>query len=90
MVINPFLLCAQNNKEMDTTTFSRKYIIGETYHYRLTLDQSQNGKWQSGMVSICELKVVKDSSGIPYDEVRWISRKLYNPIDTIDETPKAD
>jgi len=69
--------------------FGRKYQIGESYRYRLTMVEQENGKWSSTMVSICVLKVVMDSAGIPFDEIRWISQKTLTPKDTVDNSADA-
>ena len=66
--------------------FGRKYKVGDTYRYKLTMEEQHNGKWDHTNISICELKVVKDSLGCPYDEVHWISRITITGKDTVDAT----
>jgi hypothetical protein len=63
--------------------FGRKYKPGETYRYKLTMEEWHNGTWDHTNISICELRVIKDSMGVPYDEVRWIYRRTINAKDTI-------
>ena len=70
-------------------SFERKYTTGDTYHYQLTTRDWQNGQFKGTTVAICELKVVLDSAGIPYDEVRWVAKKIVTPKDTLDESPEA-
>lgn len=77
---------AQNAELPKNETFGRKYKVGDTYRYKLTMEELHNGKWDHTNISICELKVVKDSSGCPYDEVHWISRITITAKDTIDAT----
>jgi len=67
----------------------RKYISGEHDRYRMTTDVVHNGKWQSTIIAVCELQVKKDSKGIPYDEVHWISKKVITEKDTIDKSDEA-
>jgi hypothetical protein len=38
---------------------------------------------------VCELQVVADSNGIPYDEVHWISKKVITAKDSTDRTAEA-
>lgn len=77
---------AQNEGLPKSETFGRKYKVGDTYHYKLTMEELHNGKWDHTNISICELKVVKDSLGCPYDEVHWISRITITEKDTINAT----
>lgn len=77
---------AQNTGLPKSEIFGRKYKVGDTYRYKLTMEELHNGKWDHTNVAICELKVVKDSLGCPYDEVRWISRITITGKDTIDAT----
>jgi hypothetical protein len=88
LMIN-YLSIAQNAGLPATKLFGRKYKTGETYRYKLTMEEIHDGKWDHTNISICELRVIKDSIGIPYDEVRWISRKTINAKDTIDATAAA-
>ena len=67
----------------------RKYQPGEHYRYRLTTQVQHNGVWQWTSISVCELWVVADNYGIPYDEVHWISKKVITPKDSVDETVEA-
>jgi predicted oxidoreductase len=69
--------------------FPRKYMPGDKYRYQLTCEESQNGKWTTTTVSICELSVTVDSSGTPWDEVHWISVRRYAPGDTTDQSDIA-
>ncbi|MGN7722541.1 hypothetical protein [Chitinophaga sp. 22620] len=69
--------------------FERKYAEGETYRYRMVTDYHQNGQWKSTTTAICELKVVKDSAGIPYDEIRWLSQRTISAKDTTDGSAEA-
>jgi DNA-binding MarR family transcriptional regulator len=79
-----FSLHAQNKNLL-----ARKYRIGDVYRYRLTCEQTQNGKWTSTQVSICTLTVVRDSAGNPNDEIRWDSLWNYTPKDTLNEWANA-
>ena len=79
-------LTAQNTGLSKNELFGRKYKLGDTYRYKLTMEELHNGKWDHTNIAICELKVVKDSLGCPYDEVHWISRITINEKDTIDAT----
>ncbi|WP_127129911.1 hypothetical protein [Pseudoflavitalea rhizosphaerae] len=67
-------------------SLTRQYKAGETYRYRMTTDVIHNGKWQSSIIAVCELTVVMDSANIPYDEIKWISKKVYTARDTTDHT----
>lgn len=82
-------LFSQNAGLPASDLFGRKYKIGEIYRYKLTMDEFHDGKFDHTNIAICELRVVKDSLGIPYDEVRWIYRKTINTKDTIDATKAA-
>jgi hypothetical protein len=59
------------------------------YRYRLITNVTHNGKWQSRIIAVCELKVLTDSNGIPADELRWISKKVLTARDTSDQTTEA-
>lgn len=61
----------------------RKYKSGEISRYRMTTNVEHNGKWQSLIVAECDL-LTSDSAGISYEEVRWISKKVYTSKDTTD------
>lgn len=84
-LIFPGFLVAQQSKPL----LERKFRQGEIFRYRLTMDELHNGQWTSTLVSVCELKTVIDSNGVPNDEVRWISKKKITPKDTVDETNEA-
>jgi hypothetical protein len=77
---------AQNPVIAASKLFGRKYKIGDTYRYKLTMEELHNGKLDHISISICELKVVKDSLGCPYDEVHWVSRITITGKDTVDAT----
>lgn len=81
-------ITAQTNRSFARYDFERKYRIGEVYRYRLTTKAMHNGQWQSTTIAVCELKVV-DSSGVPYEEVRWVSKKVITAKDTSDHTSEA-
>jgi|SRR6185503_2154322 len=68
--------------------FARRYTIGETYRYKLVLNEYNNGELQFTNISVCELHVI-DSNRMAYDEVRWLSKKMIRGKDTIDQTPMA-
>jgi hypothetical protein len=89
LTITTYQLSAQNTMPQANHVFERKYKIGETYRYKLTMEEWHDGKWDHTNVSICELTVIRDSLGTPYDKVRWISRKTFNTKDTIDLTKLA-
>jgi hypothetical protein len=84
-----YRLVAQNAGLPASDLFGRKYKTGETYRYKLTMEELHEGKWDHTNISICELRVIKDSSGIPYDEVHWIFRQTIYAKDTIDVTKAA-
>jgi predicted oxidoreductase len=69
--------------------FPRKYMPGDKYRYQLTCEEWQNGKWTTTTISRCELLVTVDSSGIPWDEVHWVSVRRYAPGDTTDQSTIA-
>ena len=80
---------AQNTVFPSSDLFGRKYKIGETYRYQITMEELHDGKWDHSNIAVCELKVVLDSLGVPYDEVRCISRKTLKAKDTLDATNAA-
>jgi hypothetical protein len=82
-------LFAQNAGLPASDLFGRKYKVGEIYRYKLTMEELHDGKFNHINIAICELKVIKDSLGVSYDEVRWVSRKTINAKDTIDATKAA-
>ncbi len=79
---------AQNTGLPENHLFGRKYKTGETYRYRMTLSEYNNGQLQFTNIAVCELKVI-ESAGVPYDEVRWISKKVLKAKDTSDQTASA-
>ena len=60
--------------------------MGDTYRYRLTIDERTNGKWESTTIVECELRVLKDDALVPYDEVRWLSKKTTTIVTSIIRT----
>jgi hypothetical protein len=84
----PVLLQAQV-KPVAGTLFPRQYKVGDVYHYSLTTESLYNDKWNSTTVVVLELKVVKDSAGIPFDEVRHTSKIEMTPKDTVDKSAEA-
>lgn len=87
MIILPLLAAAQ--KPVNSDLFGRKYKKGETSRYRLTTQEYRNGKPESITEVVCELTVVYDTAGIPYEEVRWLSKKMMGTKDTTDQTKEA-
>jgi uncharacterized protein len=69
--------------------FPRKYQPGDKYRYQLICAEWQNEKWTSTTISTCELTVVTDSAGIPWDEIHWLTVRRLSPQDTTDETDFA-
>jgi hypothetical protein len=89
---HPILICLLLivlNTPLALLSQGRKYKPGDHYRYRLTTQVVHNGVWQSTTVSLCELQVVADSNNIPYDEVRWISKKVITAKDSTDQTAEA-
>ncbi len=84
-----FTSFSQGAEINSSSLFGRKYVIGETYRYQLTLEEFHNGNWDHTNVSVCELRVVKDSLGTPYDEVHWISKKVFRAKDSTDDSKDA-
>lgn len=80
---------SQTKSATDKSAAPRKYQPGERYRYRLTTDVVHNDVWQSKIISVCELQVVTDSNGIPYDEINWISKKVITAKDSSDHTAEA-
>lgn len=75
---------------MPNQVFGRKYAVGETYRYKLTLKEYHDDKLAIVSTSVCELKVVADEKGIPYDEIHWLSRKIsYDKQKPVDDSAKA-
>ena len=83
-----FTSAAQKIRLPENALFARKYKTGETYRYKITMSEYHNGALELTNVSVCELKVV-DSAGVPYDLVRWISKKIIKSKDTTDQTNAA-
>jgi hypothetical protein len=83
IMATPLFFFAQSSSSQK---LNRRYKTGEMYRYRMTTDVTHNGKWQSTIIAVCELKVIADSAGIPYDEVRWISKKVFTIKDTLEHT----
>lgn len=83
-----FKSAAQKTGLPPNKLFGRKYKPGEVYRYKLTMSEYHNGELQFTNVSVCELKVI-DSAGVPYDEIRWVSKKVMKPKDTVDQTSSA-
>lgn len=72
-----FCLVANTKAQFGITPnqlIARKYTIGDKYRYKLTLKEFHDDKLAFTSVSVCELKVVADEKGIPYDEVHWLSK----------------
>jgi hypothetical protein len=90
-LITTLLLVATSHVFANTnqSPAERKYIPGEHDRYRMITDVVHNGKWQSTIIAVCELQVKKDSKGIPYDEVHWISKKEITEKDTSDKSDDA-
>ena len=84
LTFTPLVLFAQ-----DRALLTRTYTRGDHYRYRLSCISYQNGQWTSTTVSVAELKVIDDGSGVPYDEIRWLSSLQMTPKDTTDETSLA-
>lgn len=78
----PLLSFSQQNDS--TVQLLRKYKRGESLVYRMTTNVTHNGKWQSTIIAVCELSVGFDSANIPYDEIKWLSKKVFNGKDTTD------
>ena len=85
----PLSTLSQTKNKSGAVPFERKYKPGDRYRYRLTTYVEHNGEWKSTIIAVCELQVVTDSTGIPYDEVRWLSKKEITPKDTTDATAEA-
>ncbi|OCX53652.1 hypothetical protein BEL04_04985 [Mucilaginibacter sp. PPCGB 2223] len=70
--------------------FGRKYTIGETYRYKLILKEYHDDKLAIVSTSVCEMKVVADEKGVPYDEIHWLSNKIsYDGQKVKDRSDKA-
>ena len=87
-IVLPVCLSAQEAPSAGTL-FPRKYKTGDKYRYRLTTEQLYNGKWNSTSIVVIEVTVGKDSSGIPYEEVRNLSKIMRAPTDTTDMSTEA-
>lgn len=88
-VSTPCSCFAQNAGLPASRLFGRKYKTEETYRYKLTMEEFHNDKWDHSNIAVCELTVKKDSLGISYDEVRWISKQVLNTKDTIEQNKAA-
>lgn len=88
LAISSTKLIAQSVSMPENPLFNRKYTPGETYQYKITMSEYHNGEFALKNTAVCELKVV-DSSGVLYDEVHWISKKVITPKDTSDQSTKA-
>lgn len=73
-------LCSLSQQKLPDLT--RKYRTGDVYRYRMTTHVVHNDKWQSTIEAVCELKVGMDSDKVPYEEVKWISKKVITAKDT--------
>jgi hypothetical protein len=80
---------SQSKSAIEKSAVARKYQPGDRYRYRLTTDVIHNGVWQSKIIAVCELRVITDSNGIPYDEIHWISKKEITAKDSTDHTAEA-
>ena len=76
-------------KPVNSDLFGRKYQKGEISRYKLTTHEYRNGQLEFVTEVVCELTVVYDTAGIPYEEVRWISKIMMGSRDTIDQTKEA-
>lgn len=83
-----FSLSAIAQENNSNIIFGRKYTGNEVYRYRLTTYSYFNNQLTAKAVAICELKVV-DDGGVPYDEIRWLSKKEYH-TDSTDLTKEAN
>lgn len=93
LLIPGALICspsmAQTKKAPEKSAAPRKYQPGETYRYRLTTEVVHNNVWQMKIIAVCELRVITDSNGIPYDEIHWISKKVITAKDSSDHSAEA-
>ncbi len=69
--------------------FGRKYTVGERYCYRLTLKEYHDDKLALTNVSVCQLRVVTNDKGVPFDQVQWLSKKVVYDKDTVDQSGSA-
>jgi len=67
----------------------RIYKEGDIYRYKLTCTEFHNGKPESTIISVCELKVGRNSNEVYFDEIRWLTKKTITQKDTIDQSDKA-
>lgn len=84
LLLLPIIAAAQSSNTSNGKYF-RQYQPGETARYQLTTEVVHNGKWQSTIKAICELKVM-DSAGIPGEEVRWLRKTVITAKDTTEHT----
>jgi hypothetical protein len=89
LVLTIFSLFSTAQKPVNSDLFGRKYKKGEISRYKLTTQEYRNGKLEFVTHVVCELTVVYDTAGIPYEEVRWISKIMMGPRDTTDQTKEA-
>lgn len=89
LLISAAFISLPSMSQTKKTAVARKYQPGEHYRYRLTTDVVHNDVWQSKIIAVCELRVITDSSGIPYDEIHWISKKVITAKDSSDHTTEA-
>lgn len=82
-------LCLPVMAQQSRLDFGRKYKNGEKYRYELTTEYYQNNEWKSRTVSVCELTVQTDSSGIPCELLQWLSQRSITARDTMDESAIA-
>ena len=80
---------AQTGGLQPSPLFGRKYKAGDIYRYKLTLAEYHDEKLAISNVAICELRVVKDSNGIFYDEVHWISKYTTRDKDSMNQEKEA-
>ena len=80
---------SQSKSAIEKSAVARKYQPGEHYQYRLTTNVFHNDVWQSKIIAVCELRVITDSAGIPYEEIHWISKKEITAKDSTDHTAEA-
>lgn len=60
----------------------RQYKPGESWQFRLTTEVYRNNNYSGKSVSVSEHTVIRDS-GIPGEEIRWLSKIHYNTKDTV-------
>lgn len=87
----PLLLTplAEMNAQQSAPLLQRVYKDGERHRYKMNTMYYQNGSRKSETIAVCEITVSKDSAGLPAETLRWISQKVFNGTDTLDETAMA-